>query len=45
MAQLKKIKVRIDNYNSIASSKREHKERVAGTLEFAKKTLIDTLEE
>ena len=45
MAQLKKIKIWLDNYNSIASSKREHKDRVAKTLEFAKKTLIDTLQE
>ena len=45
MAQLKKIKIRLDNYNSIASSKKEHKDRVAKTLEFAKKTLIDTLQE
>ena len=45
MAQLKKIKIRLDNYNSIASSKREHKDSVAKTLEFAKKTLIDTLQE
>ena len=45
MAQLKKIKIRLDNYNSIASSKREHKDRVARTLEFAKKTLIPTLQE
>ena len=45
MAHLQKIKVQIDNYNSIASSKREHKDWVARTLEFAKKTLIDTLQE
>ena len=32
MAQLKKIKIQLDNYNSIASSKREHKDRVAKTL-------------
>ena len=43
MAHLRKIKIRLDNYKSIASSKKDHKDRVVKTLEFAKKTLIDTL--
>ena len=39
MAHLRKIKIRLDNYKSIASSKKDHTDR-----EFAKKTLIDTLQ-
>ena len=35
MAHLKKIKIRLDHYKSIASSKKKHKDRVAKTLEFA----------
>ena len=45
MAHLKKIKIRLDNYNSVASSKKEHKDRVTQTLKSAKETLIDILQE
>ena len=45
MAHLKKIKIRLDNYKSITSSKKEHKDRVTHTLKSAKDTLTDTLQE
>ena len=45
MAQLRKIRNWVDNYKSIVSSKKDNKDKLVKTLEFAKKALTDKLQE
>ena len=45
MVKLRKIRNQVDNHKSIVSSKKANKDKIIKTLEFAKKALIDTLQE
>ena len=44
MAKLRKISSQIDNQKRVTSSKKACKDKLVQTLEFAQKTLIDTLQ-
>lgn len=45
MANLRKIRSRVDNYKSIASARKANKDKIRKALEVAKEALTDTLQE